>query len=449
MKYAPLTQATPAMAELKDGRLKGRQRLGKYRIERRLAQNPFASVYGAVDTIEGIRVALKVPHPPWAQDEFLEDFLREARLTAKLEHPNILPLKDASIIDGLFVIVTRLGRQTLADRMQRRMAARTVLNYAKQALGALAYAHSQRLIHCDIKPENFILFEQDRLRLTDFGIAKIGMRTVVASGSGTIGYMAPEQAMGRPTYRSDVFACGLLMYRMFSGVLPGWPYDWPTEGYDQLRRRTHPEMIEVIQKAMEERPSKRFRDAIALLEAFDRVRAKGAAYARGDRKKKGPRKPGGDWELVREKAFQRTFGKALATRYACRTCGGPVSERMIACPWCGTSRRIHRDVTRFPARCLRCRRGIKLDWRFCPSCYGRGFRTVSTRKYTDKAYQARCSNPGCERKDLMPYMKYCPWCRRAVKKKWKIPGSSRTCSSCGWGVVPEFWKHCPWCATSL
>jgi serine/threonine protein kinase len=92
---------------------------------------------------------------------------------------------------------------------------------------AVAYAHRQRIIHCDIKPENFILFPDNRLRLTDFGIARVAQNTVAGSGSGTVGYMAPEQAMGKPSMRSDVFSLGLVIYRMLTGQLPEWPFEWP------------------------------------------------------------------------------------------------------------------------------------------------------------------------------------------------------------------------------
>jgi serine/threonine-protein kinase len=87
--------------------LRNRQRVGKYRIERRLAQGGFAYVYQAMDTIEGIRVALKMPHASNVSPMMLNTFQREARLVARLDHPNILPLKDASFIDGRFIIASK------------------------------------------------------------------------------------------------------------------------------------------------------------------------------------------------------------------------------------------------------------------------------------------------------------------------------------------------------
>ena len=265
--------------------LKSRQKLGKYRIERKLASGGFGSVFQAMDTIEGIRVALKIPHARIISEPVLNDFRKEVRMTAKLEHTNILPLKNASFIDGHFVIVTPLGEETLADRLRRRMSLTTALDLFTQMLEAVAYAHRQRIIHCDIKPENFILFPGGRVRLTDFGIAKVAQKTVAASGSGTVGYMAPEQAMGRPSLRSDVFALGLILHRMLTGVLPEWPYRWPLPGYQKLRRRVHPDMIVFLQRALDTHPRKRFRDADQMLRAFRPARAKTLRRAAGQRRR--------------------------------------------------------------------------------------------------------------------------------------------------------------------
>ena len=126
-----------------------------------------------------------------------------------------------------------------------------------------------------------------------------------------------------------------------------------------------------------------------------------------------------------------------------------MSEGMVACPWCGTDHARFRGETRHPARCSRCGRGRKPDWRFCPWCYGPGFKRVSEREYSDRAYTERCRNPGCERKLLMPFMRYCPWCRRKPRQRWKIPGVKHHCERCGSGVHPDYWSSCPWCAKTL
>ncbi len=428
---------------------RAKQKLGKYRIERRLAEGGFANVFQAYDTIEGVRVALKVPHPNLLTRDVLEDFRNEVRLMARLDHPHILPLKDASVIGAHFVVAFPLGERTLADRIQSRISLAAAMDYADQMLSAVAYAHARRVMHCDIKPENFILFPGNRLRLSDFGIAKVARRTIQASGSGTVGYVAPEQAMGKPSFRSDVFSLGLILYRMLSGHLPEWPYEWPPPGADKLRRRAHPELVKLVRKAVELNPRKRFKDAEQMRAAFRKAKPRALKYQAPKRR----RKPGGTakrhWQLIRRQQFQREHGKALETRFACPRCGGPVAESMHACPWCGAARTVHRDETRFPAQCPRCNRGMKLDWAYCPWCYGPGFELTTDREYSDVRYQARCANSACPRKLLMPFMRYCPWCRRKVRRKWKVPGSNQGCPACGWGVYPSFWDYCPWCGKAL
>lgn len=429
--------------------IKSRQKLGKYRIEKRLGEGGFATVFKAMDTIEGIHVALKIPHDRHVTEEVLADFRHEVRLAARLDHPHILRLKNAEFISGHFVITFPLGERTLAERLSSRMSLSTILDYAEQMLEAVSHAHKHRVIHCDVKPENLILFDDNTLRLTDFGIAKVALRTIRASGSGTVGYIAPEQAMGQPSFRSDVFSMGLVLYRMLTGSLPEWPFEWPPPGFERLRGRIHSDLVAVIRRAIEIDPRIRYHDAGQMLKAFQRVKARALRYKGGRSSVRGKKKNKRDWRTVRHQQFQRHYGKALETRHRCKKCNGPVSETMKVCPWCGSSRKIYREKTNFPSQCPRCHRGMKLDWEYCPWCHGAGFQVRATRDYTDVRYQARCNNPSCSRKDLMPFMRYCPWCRRKVKRKWKIPGSNEKCSSCGWGVLRAFWNHCPWCCKSL
>lgn len=424
------------------------RKLGKYRIDRRLAEGGFAAVYQARDTIAGVNVALKIPHPALVTKDALEAFRKEARLTAQLDHPNILPIKDAAIVEGVFYVASPLGRETLADRLGRRLSARTMLDFATQMLEAVAYAHRKRIMHCDIKPENFILFAEGHLRLADFGIAKVALRTLPASGSGTIGYVAPEQAMGKPSLRSDVFSLGLVLYRMFSGHLPEWPLSWPPPGFDRVRRSLHPDLIRLLRRSMEVDSGKRFADAVAMLRAFQRVRPRAIRRAPARNRKRTSRALT-TWRTIRWREFSRRFRAALDVRESCARCGGPMSEAMQVCPWCGTRRPPRKGSSRFPSRCPRCKRGMKSDWRYCPWCYGRAVEPDSAYRYTDARYRGRCRNPSCVGKVLMPFMRYCPWCRRKVTRKWSIVTSKERCARCGWGVLPEFWDYCPWCSRSL
>lgn len=252
--------------------LKPRQMLGKYKIHKRIGSGGFAQVFSAIDTIEGIRVALKVPHQDFVDQEMLDAFKKEVRLVATLDHPNILPVKNADFIDGRFVVVTRLGDETLENRLKRRCSTEKCYSFFEQMIGAAACAHQSNILHCDIKPENFIIFNGDTLMLTDFGIAKVAQATIEGSGTGTIGYMAPEQAMGRPGKRSDVFALGLIMYRMLAGYWPEYPFDWPPPGASKLRRkRVHPELIAIIRRSIAARPKDRYADAVQMESRYEKV----------------------------------------------------------------------------------------------------------------------------------------------------------------------------------
>jgi serine/threonine-protein kinase len=432
--------------------IKARQNLGKYRIQRKLGAGGFMQVWQALDTVEGIQVALRIPHQDLLTPEMLKDLRKEVRLTAGLDHPNILPIKNAEFIDDRLVVAYPLGEKTLGDRMQHRMTVQVALEFAEQLLEALDYAHTRRIIHCDVKPENLILFPGNRLCLTDFGISRVAAHTLYASGSGTVGYVAPEQAMGRPSFRSDVFSAGLVIYRMLTGSLPEWPYTWPFPGHSRLQKKVHPDMIAFLHRALQVDHRKRYRDACQMLAAFWKILPRMKRFmnmqSRG-RKTVPTSSQQLDWRQIRIRQFQARFRTALKLDGCCEKCHGPVADSMNHCPWCGSSEKLTRANPRFPDTCPRCHRGRKLDWHYCPWCYGPGFDDPSPRKYTDKRYEGRCANPSCERKVLMPFMRYCPWCRTKVKKPWKLGRSKDRCQRCEWPVAKGFWEVCPWCGKKL
>ena len=417
---------------------RARQKIGKYTIQSRIASGPLADVYRAYDSIQNIRVALKIPKESDAVGD--KEFLHEVRVATKLQHPNILSVLNASYISGHFVIAMELGDQSLADRIERRMSTARAIDLAGQGLSALAFAHERRVIHCDIKPENFILFPDNRMKLCDFGFAKRCVRTLKASGSGTIDYIAPEQAMGRPKFQSDVFSMGLVIYRMLSGKLPEWPYEWPLAGHDRLAARVRPELVEFLRKAIQVDPAKRFRDAVQMQAAFEQL------HSHARRQKRARKRNGGrvSWRQIQWREFQRKYRSVLDTRHQCRNCEGPVSEAMQACPWCGFDHPARGCESHMPSSCPRCERGVKNDWDYCAWCYGPGFEQETSRKYPDRRYVAKCENKRCKR-PLMAFMRYCPWCRHKVRKPWKLKGSKHSCGACHWGIAREFWNYCAWC----
>jgi serine/threonine-protein kinase len=429
--------------------LRPRQKLGKYTIQRRIAQGGFADVYRAYDTIEGVNVAIKIPHPTILVHRTLDDFLREVRLTSRLDHPNILHIKNADYIGRQFVIVYPLGEGTLADRLSNRLPFAMALDFTAQMLDAVAFAHRKRVLHCDIKPENLIIFPGNVLKLADFGIAKIATQTMSASGSGTVGYVAPEQALGKPSLRSDVFSMGLIIYQLVTNRLPEWPFEWPGPAFDKFKRKAQPDFIAFVKRAMSVNARKRYANGAEMLSAFNRIKRNAIrTTARRRRPKRPPTNGGAEWRQVRFKEFKRHFGRALEAHYECGKCGGPISERMNNCPWCGFKPKTFKGETKYPSRCRECKRGMKLDWLYCPHEYGTAQGPRSDRSYTDRRYTASCSNPACKG-PMMPFMKYCPWCRTKVRRKWKLERSAHKCPKCGWGVAKDFWTHCPWCAHNI
>ena len=419
--------------------LKTRQKLGKYRITGRIASGPLANVYRAFDTIHKTNVALKIPKS--GSDVGDDEFLHEVQVATRLQHPNILSVLNASFIDEKFVIAMELGIESLADRIIRRTSTALALDLADQALAALAHAHEHKIIHCDIKPENYILFSGNRLKLADFGFAKLSLRTLKASGSGTIDYIAPEQAMGRPKFQSDVFSVGLVLYRLLSGKLPEWPFRWPMVGHDRLQERVNPEIAAILKRAIQLDPADRYKNAIQMYAAFQRARN---SARRQKRTAKSSGRKSLSWRRMQWREFQRQYKTVLQTRHQCRRCEGPVAESMQACPWCGVDNPARDSISEMPSHCPRCERGAKLDWEYCAWCYGPGFELETNRSYPDKRYVSRCANTRCKQ-PLMPFMKYCPWCRSKVKKPWKIEGNKHKCKACHSGIAREYWNYCAWC----
>jgi len=182
-----------------------------------------------------------------------------------LNHRNIIKIIEFNkTADTPFLVLELFSELNLKQAIRRGpdMIAHLLDKILIQTVEALYYFHSKGYVHCDIKPENMILLPDGRLQLADFGIAKVAQKTINGSGSGTVGYMAPEQAMGRPSTKSDVFSLGLIMYRMFTGHLPVWPFEWPFVGAANLRRKAHPDLITVVRRSIEVRPGKRFADRL-------------------------------------------------------------------------------------------------------------------------------------------------------------------------------------------
>ena len=202
--------------------------LGRYRLDAVLGRGGMAEVFRAVDTKLGRPVAVKVIHSEHlAEPSFVERFLREARLVASLEHPNILPVYDFGEDGGRpFLVLPLLGGGTLRDRIaEGPVPIGKAAVWIGQLAGALDAAHEAGVLHRDVKPANVLLGKEERLFLADFGIAKMleGASGLTATGivMGTPLYMAPEQAQGKAaTPATDRYALAVVAYEMLAGHPP-------------------------------------------------------------------------------------------------------------------------------------------------------------------------------------------------------------------------------------
>ncbi|MBN1766293.1 MAG: protein kinase, partial [Sedimentisphaerales bacterium] len=355
-----MEQKTRALS-IKKLSLRRRSRLGKYRLESRLGTGGYCEVWKAKDTIEGIYVALKIPLINSRGQRDNQTLLKEVKLVSQLRHPNILPVKNANIINGYAVMATEIGRKTLDD-CSRPMSVKRIVNIISQVLSALAYAHQHRVVHCDVTPANIFLFPNDQALLGDFGIGlEMKGRLVTVDEFGTPGYVAPEQAYGKPTYRSDCFAVGLILYEFLSGVLPHWPYRWPFKGHDRLKQRTNLEMTRFLHQALMIEPERRFANAEEMLTAFH------DALTPGILKKLSiqvPRRKIKDWQQLRRDAFINRYRRVFTHFSPCVKCGEPIAESMTYCPWCGTDRNRFDKRTSLDYICTRCKKGILPEWHY-------------------------------------------------------------------------------------
>jgi serine/threonine-protein kinase len=200
---------------------------GRYTVVRKLGAGGMANVYLAEDQELGRRVAIKILNDRHANDEqFVERFRREAKNAAALSHPNIVSIYDRGEAEGTYYIAMEYleGRSLKELIVARGPAPVTVaVEYARQILSALRFAHRHGIVHRDIKPHNVLVDAEGRVKVTDFGIARAGTSQMTEAGSivGTAQYLSPEQARGANVdQRSDVYSLGIVLYELLTGSVP-------------------------------------------------------------------------------------------------------------------------------------------------------------------------------------------------------------------------------------
>ena len=201
---------------------------GRYRIEDRIGSGGMSTVYRAFDETLERQVAIKIMHSEISSDDAaLERFRREARTVAQLSHPHVVMVIDAGEDEGHpYIVFEHVRGETLKDRIRREGAlpVAEAIAYAIEVGRALQAAHERGLVHRDVKPQNVLLDEEGRAKVTDFGIA-LGLESnqLTAAGKviGTTDYVSPEQAMGNEVSgQSDVYSLGIVLYEMLVGEVP-------------------------------------------------------------------------------------------------------------------------------------------------------------------------------------------------------------------------------------
>jgi serine/threonine protein kinase len=313
------------------------QSLGKYKIVSPLGSGGFGSVYLAEDTWIHKRVAIKVPH---RQNLDFGELLKEPRLLASLNHPNIVAIITAEKQENLFFIVMEyVPGETLEHiiGMSGALELGRALDVACQICNAVDHAHRQGVIHRDLRPANVLVSDTQVAKVADFGTSRF--LEIAAHGTTVIGsppYMAPEQFHGKAVFASDLYSLGVTMYQMLTGALP---YDTPAPSDIQklmtgelvspprLKNSSIPKAIsDIVMRAMAPDVAMRYQRASELLEDLLASRpsaVKKVAAAAG--------------RVTPTPDVVMRVPRVRETREArfCWQCRKPLHARADRCPFCG------------------------------------------------------------------------------------------------------------------
>ncbi|MGC5001578.1 Stk1 family PASTA domain-containing Ser/Thr kinase [Streptomyces sp. DT203] len=263
---------------------------GRYRVDARIAVGGMATVYRAMDTRLDRVLALKVMHPALATDaSFVERFIREAKSVARLAHPNVVAVFDQGA-QGPYVYLAMeyVAGCTLRDVLRERGALqpRAALDILEPVLAALGAAHRAGFVHRDMKPENVLIGDDGRVKVADFGLVRTVGSDTNTTGTvlGTVSYLAPEQIEhGTADTRTDVYACGVVLYEMLTGAKPHTGESPAQVIYQHLNEDVPTpsavvpglatELDELVANATARNPEARPFDAVALLAEARTARA--------------------------------------------------------------------------------------------------------------------------------------------------------------------------------
>ena len=290
----------------------GGTQIGPYEVLSALGAGGMGEVWRAKDTRLNREVAIKVLPATFANDaERLRRFEQEALATSALNHPNILTVYDIGTHEGSpYIVAELLEGEELRDQLQRgALAPRKAIDYAAQIAGGLAAAHAKAIVHRDLKPENIFITTDGRVKILDFGLAKLrSQATATASGSdvqtqkaitdpgvvmGTVGYMSPEQVRGQEAdHRADIFSFGAILHEMLTGrraflretmaeTMTAILKEEPEE-ITQVNSKAPPQLERIVMRCLEKKPERRFQSTSDLCFAIEALAAPSMSSGRNE-----------------------------------------------------------------------------------------------------------------------------------------------------------------------
>jgi len=290
--------------------LSANSNVSHYRIVSKIGAGGMGEVYSAHDSRLDREVALKLLPADFANDEDrLRRFEQEAKATSALNHPNILTVYDIGEHQGSPFIVAELleGGELREVLNERTISVRKAIEYAQQLVSGLAAAHEKGIVHRDLKPENVFITKDERVKILDFGLAKLSEPQAVSTGSdiatrqaitnpgtvmGTVGYMSPEQVRGQlADYRSDIFSFGVILYEMVTGKR-AFNHETMAETMTAILREEpeeltvinptiNPGLERIVRRCLEKKPERRFQSTADLGFALEALATPSSASGSG------------------------------------------------------------------------------------------------------------------------------------------------------------------------
>lgn len=307
--------------------LKG-QNVGKYHILQPLGSGGFGSVFLAKNTWLNVQVAIKVPHK---QSTELFKLLKEPRLQAALDHPNIVRMISAEKVNKIFFMVMEYVKGETLEKIlecEKVLDCKTSIEYVMQIASAVSHAHANKIVHRDLRPSNIIISNEGILKITDFGTSVwLNNMPYASTRIGSPPYMAPEQFLGKATFKSDIYSIGCIFYELIIGRPPIFdpdPFKILEKAKDgkitppRLKNNKIPKDIDkIIMKCLSPKIEERYQKASEIVKELTKFKGKDADKSELD-------------DILGRIRARERINKKL-----CWNCRKPLPIKAKKCPHCG------------------------------------------------------------------------------------------------------------------